>query len=480
MKFIIKLFPEIVIKSRPVRKRLIKQLRTNIRRIVKNVDETAAIRGDWDRLELRVSDEHADAVKDLLQNTPGIDFSLAVKEYEFESQEEIEAIVVQHFADKVDGKTFCVRVKRTGKHEFTSVELERRLGGTLFREGAPKKVQLKDPECEIKLEIIANRLFVVQDKIMGLGGYPLGFQEAALSLISGGYDSGVATYLMNKRGVRTHYCFFNLGGDAHEVGVKQVAHYLWSKFSSSHGARFVSVPFEPVVEEILTKVGRAYMGVVLKRMMLRAASTIAATHNIPAIVTGEAIAQVASQTMVNLSVVDEVTNRLVLRPLITMDKQEIIALSRAIGTEPFAKNMPEYCGVISDKPSTAAKLASVEREEARFDFSVLDRAVEAAVMTPIDEVLDTKQNVLALETTATPQIDDVIIDIRQPHELETQPLVLTNNRVIALPFYQLARKFSELDQSDTYLLYCGQGVMSQMQAQRLQEMGYKNVKVYQP
>lgn len=93
--------------------------------------------------------------------------------------------------------------------------------------------------------------------------------------MSGGFDSTVASYLMLRRGLRTHFCFFNLGGRAHALGVKEVAHYLWERFASSHAVTFVTVPFEGVVAEILEQIEDSLMGVVLKRMMLRAAAAVA-------------------------------------------------------------------------------------------------------------------------------------------------------------------------------------------------------------
>src|SRR5690606_5121643 len=151
--------------------------------------------------------------------------------------------------------------------------------------------------------------------------------------------------------------------------------------------KFVTVPFEEVVREILTKVDNSYMGVVLKRMMLRAAEQVAASLEIPALVTGESVAQVSSQTLINLTAIDRATDLLVLRPLATMDKGEIINISRQIGTESFAASMPEYCGVISVNPTTRAKLDRVEAEEARMDFAVLARAVADRRAQNIDEIV---------------------------------------------------------------------------------------------
>ena len=123
---------------------------------------------------------------------------------------------------------------------------------------------------------------------------------------------------------------------------------------ASHPVTFVTIPFEGVVAEILERVDSPLMGVVLKRMMLRAATQVAEDLGVDALVTGESVAQVSSQTLPNLAVIDRATDLLVLRPLVAMDKQDIIAVARQIGTEPFAAHMPEYCGVISVRPDTSS------------------------------------------------------------------------------------------------------------------------------
>ena len=102
-----------------------------------------------------------------------------------------------------------------------------------------------------------------------------------MGLLSGGFDSPVAAWRMLRRGIKTHYLFFNLGGPAHEAGVKEVTHHLWQRYSASHNVDFTSVPFEPVVAEILRSIPDGLMGVVLKRMMVRVASRIAARSGIP-------------------------------------------------------------------------------------------------------------------------------------------------------------------------------------------------------
>lgn len=481
MKFVIKVFPEIIVKSRPVRKQFISQLRKNLKKVMQPIVSSAVISGTWDVLEIDVDDseiEQEALLIERLKTTPGIAHILKVNTHSFDSIDDIANIVVKEFAPSVNGKNFCLRVKRSGQHAFTSIDVERQAGGALLHNSGATGVKLKNPQVTVSLEIRRDVLMTIVERIEGIGGFPMGQQESCVSLISGGFDSTVSSYLMMKRGIRTHFCFFNLGGMAHEVGVKQVSHYLWEKYSSSHRTLFITIPFEDVVAEILDKVDHSQMGVILKRMMLRVGQQVAEEFNAQGIVTGEAVGQVSSQTLTNLSVIDEVSDGLVMRPLIVMDKPEIISLSRQIGTEAFAAVMPEYCGVISDKPTTRAKLDKIKREEERFDFEVLEAAFEKRKIENIDEVFKSSSNLDDIEIVSTPTKDQIVIDIRHPHELALKPLKLTANQIIDIPFFKLANS-SELDKSKNYLLYCDKGVMSQLQAEELAQRGF-NVKVFQP
>ena len=303
-----------------------------------------------------------------------------------------------------------------------------------------------------------------------------------LSLISGGFDSSVSSYLCIKRGLQTHYCFFNLGGRAHELAAKEVALFLWMKYHSSHRVKFISIPFKGVVEEILEKVDNSQMGVILKRMMLRSAEQIAEGLHIEALVTGESVAQVSSQTLSNLAVIDLVTDCLVLRPLATTDKQQIIDTARMIGTEEFSKDMPEYCAVISNKPTTRAKLHQIESEEARFDFAVLAAAIGSAKHQLItDLVADLDGESAEVKIVETLDSDCTVIDIRHPDEAEINPLILEGGNQprerLNIPFYQLRSGFADLDKNNYYLLYYGKGMMSRLHAVNLMDEGFANVAV---
>jgi len=481
MKLIIKLFPEIIIKSRSLRKNMTMRLCNNIRNSCRDIDLKLRVRNCWDKLEITLNDATEPQqllIIERLRCIPGIDKIEVISRYSFETLEDLAAVVVNYNADLIRGKTFCVRAKRTGTHNFKSFQAEQFIGGRLLQAVEDTSVDLHTPEITVKLAIKDQLVDLIERQFQGIGGYPLGTQGTVLSLLSGGFDSGVASYLTMKRGYCTHFCFFNLGGTTHEVGVKQVADFLWRKYSFSHRVKFVTVPFEEVVEEILTKVHHSQMGVVLKRMMLRAADRVASRINAGALVTGESLAQVSSQTLPNLSLIDQIAEHLVIRPLIVMDKLDIIKIAAAIGTEDFAKHMPEFCGVISDKPTSHAKIDRIEAEESHFDIAVLDKALAESEVVNIDEVLNSVKTIHQVEIVKVPAIDDIIIDIRHPHEEEGKPLFLTNNEVIKIPFFALQRNIAELDKEKRYLLYCDRGVMSQIQASQLADSGYNNILVF--
>lgn len=467
--------------------RFIKILETNIRNVLRRTDAELTVRRQWDKIIVNPADTLPESIELLatqLGKIPGITHSLQVNEYPFTDMDEIYRHTLAVFGDQLQDKTFCVRVKRSGQHEFNSMEVERYVGGGLNQFTQAAGVKLKHPDITINLEIDRDKLYLVERRIKGLGGFPIATQEDVLSLISGGFDSGVSSYQCIKKGARTHYCFFNLGGAQHEIGVKQVAYHLWSTYGSSHKVKFITVPFEAAVTEILERIDNGQMGVILKRLMMRVGAAIAERMGIQALVTGESLGQVSSQTLTNLNVIDRVTPLLILRPLVAMDKQDIINISRHIGTEEFAKTIPEYCGVISKKPTVKAVLSKVESEEEKFSEDLLERILaDIEVMDIRDIAIQTESQVE--ETHSASAVDEqghdvVVLDIRSPEEQESAPLELDGTQVIHIPFYKLATQMAALSKDNSYLLYCDRGVMSKLQALYLQEQGYTNVKVYQP
>ena len=484
MKFIVKLQAEITIKSRPVRKRFTKILESSVKNVLRRVDEQVTTRMNWDNIEVNTANntpENRLKLIEALKCIPGIPMFLEVQQTNFTDVHDIYEKTAAVHAKNIEDKSFCVRAKRTGSHDFNSLKIEQYVGGGLNQLVDSAKVKLKNPDVTIHLEIKNENLFIVTERHKGMGGFPIATQEDVLSLMSGGFDSGVASYQMIKKGARTHYCFFNLGGAAHEVGVKQVSHFLWDKYGASHRVKFFAVDFEPVVAEILENIENGQMGVVLKRMMMRAGAKIAEKMGIQALITGEALGQVSSQTLTNLNVIDRVTETLILRPLAAYDKQDIIDIARKIGTEDFAKTIPEYCGVISKKPTVKAIISKVEAEEANFDFSILDKVVEETRVFDIRDIgNESEAEIHAVDTLDNIPENSVVLDIRSPNEEDENPLEIEGVEIQHLPFYKLATQFGDLDKSKDYLLYCDQGVMSKLQALYLAGAGFTNVKVYRP
>lgn len=316
---------------------------------------------------------------------PGITHFLEVHEYPLGDFDDILDKCRLHFGSQLPGKIFAVRCKRAGKHPLPPMQVEAHVGSHLRREFSAAGIDLKQPQVEVRMEIRHERLYIIDHQHQGLGGYPLGSVDQSLVLMSGGFDSTVAAYQMMRRGLLTHFCFFTS-----VVVPMNWASWKWRTFSgkygSSHRVLFLSVPFEEVVAEILGKVDNNQMGVVLKRV-LRVASLLAEELHIDALVTGEAISQVSSQTLANLKVIDAATDMLV-RPLIASHKQDIIDTATQIGTAEFARHMPEYCGVISVNPTTRAKPARIEHEESLCDPQILARALSRVRRITVDRVIE--------------------------------------------------------------------------------------------
>ncbi len=482
MKFILRLFPEISIKSRPVRTRLIRQVGQNLTNACAAHGIKVRADSQWDKIVADFGDEvpREDAVREL-SRVPGIHSFMEVKEYAFTTLDDLYESIKGECGPSITGHTFAVRVRRRGQHEFNSQQAERILGGKFKSEFSPKQVSLDNPEVTIHVEIESQIAYVTGARIEGMGGFPVGTQGEVFSLISGGYDSGVSSYRVIHRGCRVNYLFFNMGGTAHELGVKQEAYFLWDRYAASHKVRFVTVPFEEVVGQILEKVHHGVRGVVLKRMMVRAGERVCRRYHAQALVTGESLGQVSSQTITNLSHIDAATSTLIIRPLVTMDKQEIIDEAARIGTAGFAETMPEYCGVISDHPNVCPKREFVEEEEAKMDPGLIDRAIEKSRAVDIHEIpRDADRLKTVVEEVPELEPRDIVLDVRSPDDAQKAPVVAEGHEVIAMPFYRVARDFASLDNTRTYALYCDQGVMSQMQARQLKEMGHHNVKVWRP
>lgn len=473
MRYIVKVSPESFIKSRSVRAWHFKRLQRNIAKVLKMSGIKPHIVFYSDRIGINCDDSEAAACLQRLGDIPGIHSILSVDTLALPEEKPLDFIAekaLEYYATLIEGKSFAVRCKRTGKHDFSSLEVERYIGSALMLNSKDCTVKLKKPEVNVSIEVKKDKVYFIRDKKIGLGGYPLGTQGAVLSLISGGYDSSVASYKMMRRGCRVNFLFFNLGGTAHSLGAQQAALFLWQKYGCSHNATFHSVSLDTFLAELMQLPTASLNGVLLKRAMVKVAEVIANKHKISTLVTGESLAQVSSQTLANLAVIDKATDHMILRPLVVMDKREIIDTAEQIGSAIFAQNMVEYCGVISKKPSVSAPLADIKTIEHELGDKWFYDALDSAQKVDVAEIIDNLNQQPEVELVK--QIDDqVLIDIRATLE----PIAEAD---LHIHFYKINQQFASLPQDKEYLLYCDKGVMSQLHAAYLHELGFENVKVY--
>jgi thiamine biosynthesis protein ThiI len=247
-----------------------------------------------------------------------------------------------------------------------------------------------------------------------------------------------------------------------EVG-KEIADH-WSYGTSP---RLYVSEFGPVVEELRRAVRGVYLQVALKRQMYRAAEAIADQTRADAIVTGEAVGQVSSQTLANLRAIDAASNRPVLRPLVGADKEEIIALSRRVGTHDMSARVREYCSIGDGRTATGAKAETLDREEEGLDPAVLAAAIESA------EVINLRRLQLGSMVAAGLFVDDIpdgalIVDMREDVSADF-PLAGALRRTED----EFRDGFADIDRSKPVVLVCPQGMVSAQVAERMQAAGYE-------
>ena len=381
----------------------------------------------------------------------------------------LEAIVdagVETFRDRVAGKRFAVRARRVGRHDFGSKDIEIRLGAALLPYSAG--VDLTHPEATAYVEVRDADAFLFFERVAGAGGLPVGVEGRAIALISGGFDSAVAAWLMLKRGIRLDYVFCNLGGDAYERAVVQVSKVLADDWSFGTHPRLHVVDFGAPLDALRKKVKPSYWQVVLKRLMYRAANTVAKRLDADAIVTGEAVGQVSSQTLPNLRAIEPASNLPVFRPLLGFDKEEIIARARHIGTAALSEQVKEYCAIAPGKPVTAASAERVAEEESRIDPAVLEEAVSRRKTLDLRRLAPADLVAPYLFIDTVPD-GAVLLDCRpEPHYRVWHARGAQQHDE-----WELLRDFKRLDRDRTYVLYCAHGVQTAYLAERMQRAGYE-------
>ncbi|MDX8390216.1 MAG: tRNA uracil 4-sulfurtransferase ThiI [Mariprofundaceae bacterium] len=270
-------------------------------------------------------------------------------------QDTAKEAVIDYCQNNPDAKTFGVATRRSNKQfPFTSPELNREVGGHLF-EHLGLKVDLKNPDIPVHIEITHDESFVSIGRHKGIGGLPVGSSGRGVVLLSGGIDSPVAAFSMMKRGmpVELVHCYnssINHEFSKIEALAQQLSHYQYK-------VHLRMIDLETFQRHAIAHVPDRYRMIIYKRQMIRVAAHIANEIGAKALITGDSLGQVASQTLENIHAIYDVSSLPLLSPLIAYDKEEIIALGRRIGT--YEISIQEYCDIcsylIAKHPETKGK-----------------------------------------------------------------------------------------------------------------------------
>lgn len=368
--FVASLDSEIYLKSQRTQRRMVGALVAAIAAAFDGDVEVSRLAGH--RLIVRTT--AADAVVRLAR-VFGVRAVETVEAVSFETLDELTKLVSAQFAEEVSGHTFAVRPNRLGSHEWSSQDLAVAAGSLLVAAGGT--VDLSNPEVTVRIRVVDDVAYLTLATEPGVGGLPAGTQGKALVMFSGGIDSPVAAYLMAQRGVALDYLHFSLGcGQAdHAAGI---AHLLTELYGAGTDPMLHVVDLEPAISEIQLRVPARERQMVLKGVMYRAAEGVAlADRDTRAIINGESLGQVSTQTMDNVAALDRIIDMPMLRPLIGFDKSTIMDRARDIGTLDVSSRTREMCdisgGARVSVSTSAAKLAAMMIE--------VEDLVEHAVMT---------------------------------------------------------------------------------------------------
>ena len=299
--------------------------------------------------------------------------------------EDIAGAIVRHL-DEPDGAgtdrvaSFRVRASRADKtYPLTSPQIEREVGGRI-KAATGWRVDLGSPDLAIGVEVLPDHVFYTLGKEPGRGGLPTGTSGAVLCLLSGGIDSPVAAYRLMKRGCRVRFVHFHAYPILSRASLDKTREIAGLLTRHQLRSRLYSVRFGDIQQTIVLSAPPPLRVVLYRRMMMRIAERLAGVCGAKALVTGESVGQVASQTIENLAVIDDVATLPVLRPLIGSDKEEITQEARRLGTYPISIIPDQDCCTlfVPRRPATRARLEDVERAERDLQVAELvDRAVAA-------------------------------------------------------------------------------------------------------
>ena len=321
-------------------------------------------------LELN-KDSNLEELQNRLKNIFGISYFA----FALNSSQDIEDIKknVSKLIQEDKSKTVRVLTKRSNKQfKLTSMDINKLIGEYLIK-NHDLTIDLVDAELSIWIEIVEKYCFIYKNKIEGLNGLPMGVSGKVIGMLSGGIDSPVASYLMMKRGCKILYIHFHSAPYTDKSSISKVKDIIKLLNKYQLQSKLYLVPFIDIQKEIMTKTDKEYRVILYRRFMMRIAELIARKEEANAIITGEAAAQVASQTIANLANIEEPIKLPILRPLISFDKQEIIDLAIKIGTYEISILPHQDCCTlfIPKHPATRADLNKIKNMEERLDINKL-------------------------------------------------------------------------------------------------------------
>lgn len=456
---------ELSIKRKKVKNRFINKLIYNIKCALKNqlqVTEYQLV-NLYDRLILQTTKDFSCEV---LSKIFGISSYSIIEHMCSPVLQDMCEIALNCYAHKLHDKSFAIRAKRYNISEFSSHDVEVKLGDIL--RPYAKKVDLTNPDITIHLEIRPQGAWFYTNKIIGAHGLPLGSQGKALCLLSGGFDSAVAAWFMMKRGVNVDFIFFNLALDDYQRQVVAVAEHLITNWAYGDIPKIYILDFSRIISNIKNNIPVKYAQVVLKRAMYRIANMVAKQNFYPVIITGESLGQVSSQTLNNLCAIEDILDIPVFRPLIGLDKEEIISISKKIGMYSLCEQIKEYCNITSKNVVTNAVTARVDEVESRLDLSVFENILDNLKVIYLRKI--PKSILVKNEQTFTNYINpsDVVIDCRNKNLYQFWHYPGSIN----IEFDLLLQNYTKFDKSKRYVIYCDYTLQSAVVAQRMQNDGY--------
>lgn len=368
------------------RKTFIMQLAQNVKRALADFP-ALKIHADRDRMHILLNGEDSEEVIPKLSKVFGIqNFSPSIR-----IEKEMPAIraMVQEVVREVytPGKTFKITAKRSDhSFELDSNGLNQELGGAVIEAIPEIRVQMKKPDINLRIEIRKDAAYLSYETIRGAGGLPVGTSGRGMLMLSGGIDSPVAGYLAMKRGVEVEAVHFASPPYTSEQAL-QKAKDLAEKLVPYVGTiQFIEVPFTEIQEEIKRVVPQGYLMTITRRLMLRLTDAIREMRKGLVIINGESLGQVASQTLQSMVAINEVTSTPIIRPVVSMDKTEIIEIAEKIDTFELAIQPFEDCCTIfaPPQPKTRPRLDKAQDYEARLDLEgLMARALEGLKITEI-------------------------------------------------------------------------------------------------